>query len=265
MSKGGKTETVTTAPDPQTQQRNDWLWKTGQAIATDQPGMPQYNGQRVAGIDPRTDVAYTGFNQMANLGMGGMNALAGDPQATAQLMNPHQQQVINALGGEYDRARSQAALGANDAATQAGAFGGDRHALMVGERQGALDRQQMGDTANLLHQGFNDAMGRAGQLANFGMGGLDRSFNAGDYNRQVAQQNLDVKYGDHVQSRDWRLRNLGIMQSLAQGMPTGQTQSTPQSRNAMGGIIGGAAAGGSIGGPLGAGIGAGFGLLGGLF
>jgi hypothetical protein len=266
VSKPSGNQVVTNKPDEDTLNRNRTIWERAQEVGS-QP-WADYNAPRVAGADPSMQGVGDQFQQGMQAGQTGMGALAGNQQDIASLMNPYQQNVIGALGTEYDRARNQAALGSNDAATQAGAFGGDRHALMVGERQGALDRSQMSDTANLLHGGFNDAMGRAGQLANLGMGAADRQFGLGDYNRQIAQQGMDVNYGNFQQQRDWGLRNLDILRGTNQGFQTGSTQSQPLHRNVGAGFIGGAATGAGVGGafgPLGAGIGAGIGGIASLF
>jgi hypothetical protein len=265
MSKGAGKQTVTNKLDPQTAAMQGEVFRRAREAST-QP-LTQYGGQEVAGVDPRTRSAADQYSQGMNLGMGGLSALAGDQGAIANLMNPYQQNVLGALGSEYDRARGQASLGANDDATRGGAFGGDRHALLTGERMGALDRQQMGDTANLLYGGFNDAMGRAGQLANFGMQYGDRSFQAGDYFRNQQQQQYDNSRNNFNEARDWNVRNLDILKGGMTGMPYGTQTSQPLTRNAGAGLLGGAATGAQIGSVIpgvGTAIGAGVGGLLGL-
>ena len=211
MSKPSGAQTTTTTVDPETAERQRQTYAAAQA-------------------------AYNNYGNLSGaaspLAMQGLQALGGNQQAINGLMNPYQQNVINQLGQQYDRARTQAALGANDEATRAGAFGGDRQALLIGERQGALDRAQMGDTANLLYQGYGDMLNRANGLVNLGLG--------------IDQNRLNFLNG-------------------AMGGPYGQTQSTPTRTNLLGAAAGGAATGGAIGGPIGAGIGAGVGFLGSLF
>lgn len=266
MSKGGKSQTVTQKLDPETQRMQREVFDRAREVSQ-QPYTP-YGHQTVATVDPNTTQALDRFQRGANLGFGGLDALAGDPNAIARLMNPYHSQVVGALGQHYDRMRNQAALGANDDATRAGAFGGDRHALLVGERQGALDRQQGADTANLLYGGYNDAMGRAGQLANLGFGASDRLFQGGDYLRNVDQQGLDDRYRRHLEERDWGVRGLDILKSGMAGTPYGMSTNTPLHRNWGAGVLGGAATGAQIGSlvpgigtAVGAGLGGLFGLL----
>lgn len=241
MSKPSGNQVTTTKIDPAQEARNKEV-------------ADRFRGVSNQEYSPTTPGADQGAQTAAGLAQSGMSALGGDQEAFGRFFNPYQQNVMDALGSQYDRMRSQASLGANDAATQAGAFGGDRHALMVGERQGELDRGQMSDTAKLLYGGYNDAMGRAGQAVNLGMG-------AGGYYSDILKE-----------KRDWDLRNAQVLQSGLTGLPYGQSTSTPQSKNVAGSALGGAATGAAIGSAvpgigtaIGAGVGGGIGLFGSLF
>ena len=260
MSKPSGNQTVTNKLDPLMQRQLSQYFGAANDVYANTNYTP-YTGQRVAGADAATDAAGRTFGQAAGLAA----VLGGDQNAIQQAMNPYQRNVIDALGGQYDRLRSQAALGANDAATQAGAFGGDRHALLVGERQGALDRQQAQDTSNLLYQGYNDVQNRAAQNVGIGLGAAGQQFAAGDYNRNINQQGLDAQYQEFLNKQNFPISKLGILQGTVNGVPYGSSQQQPLRTNLLGSAAGGAATGGAIGGPLGAGIGAGVGLLGGLF
>lgn len=266
MSKGAGKQTVTQKLDPQTAAMQAEVFRRAQAAAN-QPYTP-YQGQTVAGVSDLSSDAAKQFEAGSMLTGLGASALAGNPDAFSRFMNPYQRNVIDALGQSYDRQRGQAALDANDAATRAGAFGGDRHALLVGERQGALDRAQMQDTANLLYGGFNDANQRALQAANFGLGSSQQAFNAGDYFRDIQQQYLTDQQNRFNEARDWDIRNLDILKGALTGTPYGQTQETPLYKNVGAGILGGAATGAQIGSAIpgvGTALGAGIGGLIGLF
>jgi hypothetical protein len=138
------------------------------------------------------------FNDYASTGRTGARALGGDQASINQLMNPYQQQVLDAVSADYDRQRARASVEASDAATKAGAFGGSRHGVMEGTRLGELDHSQLGTMAGLRAQGFEDTMARAGQAANlgFGAGEMDlqgRQLGQGERGmgldaRQLAQQ-----------------------------------------------------------------------------
>ncbi len=221
---GGGKQTTTQSLDPQTQKylqetQNKYREAAGQAYTPTVPGASGFMNQ--------------GFGLMGQ----GAAALGGDPSAIAKYMNPYQQNVIDQLGHGYDRQREKAALGSNDAATVAGAYGGDRNALVTGERQGALDAQQMSDTAGLLQSGYNGAMDRAGQSVNLGMG------QGNNFQPYMQEQ------------RDWSLRNAGVMKEGISGMPYGTSTSTPTKGGGLFGKIlgGGLTLGGMLlGGPMGA-------------
>lgn len=78
-------------------------------------------------------------------------------------MNPYISNVIDATRGEFDHLRAGASMGAGQQATQAGAYGGSRHAVMEGARLGELDRAQASQIAGLHQQGYQNAQQWAGQ------------------------------------------------------------------------------------------------------
>lgn len=280
-----------------------------------------------SGLDPNQKFTNFNTNPYEQAGQTGLSALTGNQAATDQLMNPYIKNVVDAMSGQYDRLRDKSVMDVNDIATKGGAFGGDRQALLQGERLGAIDQAQASDISNLLHSGFNDAMGRASSAANLGLGSgqldlgqgqlganyrlgvgdqslrgqelganwdqaldarglqaqgmnadyqLGRSgqqlsalgaagqaaagglaasqgvFGAGDYNRQIQQQQYDDAQRRFNEQRDWGLRGLNIMSGSMSGQPYGQTSSTPLTKNVGAGILGGAATGAKIGGPWGA-------------
>lgn len=208
MGKGGGTQTVKQQLDPETAARTREVFDRFRD-ASNQPYQPT-----VFGAGDR-------LNGSTGLIDRSLAALGGDPNAVAGLMNPYQQQVIGALGQQYDRQRQQAALDVNDAATRAGAFGGDRQALLTGERQGALDRAQMQDTANLLYQGYGNAINQAAQGANLGLGASQF------YNGLTQEQ------------RDWALRNAQVLKEGLTGLPYGTQTVTPTQGGGLLGTLGG--------------------------
>lgn len=258
--KGGGSQTVTQKLDPQTEAMQRDVYNRARQASTQK--YTPYGGQTVAGASPLMTSAAQQYQQLGGLaGLGGA-AMAGDQEAFSKFMNPYQQNVVDAVGQQYDQLRSQAHLGANDAATRAGAFGGSRHAVMEGAQLGQLDQGQAQTTAGILQSGFNDAQQRALQAANFGMGALGQQAQMGDYFRNIQQQYLTDQQGRFNEARDWDVRNLGILQSGLSGTPYGQSQSQPYSQNRLAGAAGGALTGFQVGGPVGGIIGGGLGLLG---
>jgi hypothetical protein len=140
-------------------------------------------GAGASGPSPLVGGATDYYKQMMAGGNMGMGAMSGDPNATAALMNPYQQQVINATNQQWDQNDQHTMNAVNDRATQAGAFGGSRQGVATGTAlaQNNMNRNQA--VSGLLYGGFNDTMGRAqnmaqmgaygaGQNANLGMGGV---------------------------------------------------------------------------------------------
>ena len=133
MSKGGRTQTVTTAPDPKSQGFVDQM--RGMATSAAGTAMAPPPGGWFAG--PLTG------------------------QDISAAMDPYLQQVIGGVRGEFDHLRGQANVGANQDATMAGAFGGSRHGIMQGTRLGELDRAQTSQIGGLLSQGYGQAINLA--------------------------------------------------------------------------------------------------------
>lgn len=158
---------------------------TGPAGAT--PPMPQLP----QGI---TD-AQNQFQQYAQGGNLGFSALTGNAGAAQSFLNPY----LSQMNPFFAQQRALAVQGANDQATQMGAFGGDRSGIAAAQAGNLADQSQAG----FNYQAFNDAMQRAGFAANLG-------------------------YGAQAQSaflpQQWASGNLGLLQ---QGLgPYGQTQTT---------------------------------------
>lgn len=226
MAKGHKT-TETHAADGAT---------TGMQNATYDAAKRAAAGYSTAGPDQNTLAAMGLFGDMAGYGKTGGAALAGDQGAIDSLMNPYLSQVLGGVNAQYGQDAQMLRKNTNDAATQAGAFGGDRAALEQGAQQGALSlghQQQVGD---ILHGGYNEMLQRAAGLANLGLGAGQAQFQGGDYLRNIQQQQNNP--------------DLARQQILASGMQGGNagnyTNSTYTKTSAAQNILGGAATLGGI-------------------
>lgn len=245
MGKGGGSQTVTSVPDAGTQ---DYVRQMRQ-LALGYVGFPGQGdpnagggqayggggglfgavGNRLAspGLTPMTppplppgiQQAIGQYGQYANAGQQGLAALTGDAGAQAQFLNPYR----NAMDPFFAQQRQQAVEGANQQATLAGAFGGDRSQIGAAVAGNQADQTQAG----FNYQGFLEAMQRAQAASQMGFGAIG----AGAFLPQQYQSG-----------------QLGLLQQ-ALG-PYGQTQTQPLYRNAGAGAIGGALAGAPLG-PLG--------------
>jgi hypothetical protein len=177
VSKGGS-QTQTTKLSPQEQQQLQAMWQTANATA---------NGQ-LPGVNGTTREAQNFFEGLlpgANLGMGALSGNAGD---LAKLMDPYQQQVIDAQRQQFANSNAQIANQVNSNATAQGAFGGDRAAVAQGAALGQAQTGENSTIANLLSGGYSQAMQQAQQLANLGFGAGQNLSNLGQYETSVAQQ-----------------------------------------------------------------------------
>jgi hypothetical protein len=200
MSKSGggsvqkETQNSQTGVDPTTMAWMKQMWDAAQAA-----------GQ--AGPSGLTTGAADYNSGLMGAGQKGLAALSGDKGALQGLMDPYQGQVIDAANAQWDRTNQQTTMGANDAATRAGAFGGARHGIMEGTALAANNMNRNSQIGGLLSSGFENAMGRAGGLA--GMG-----FNA-------AGANANLGMGGVGSPQQW------MLQMLKQGYngPSGTTSS----------------------------------------
>lgn len=226
-------------PRQQGQSLHDWMQQTSQFQANgggQQPMAPQ--GSTIQGVMGRMQQA-GGPGQGESFFTGPHTQTPGE--MAEAFMNPYQEQVIGGIRGEFDHLRDQALMGTNQQATQAGAFGGSRAAVMAGARMGELDRAQTSQIGNFLHGGYQNAM-------NQGVGFAEMQ-------RQLQQQQQMEPL--------WRQQQAMNMMNLGMG-PHGYSMSQQGGgSNAMGSAIGGATVGSAFGVP-GAAIGGGLGLLGGL-
>lgn len=216
MAGGGKkqTQTVRTRPDEQTAQylegTRDVLWRGANDIRSQ--GAVDYGGQSYfTGPQSRT-VA----------------------EQIKPFMDPYQDQVVQGIRNEYDFLRGQAGVNADQAATQAGAFGGSRHGVAEAQRMANLDRQQAGQVAGLLSRGFGQAV----------QAGIPYAENQRRLREQQLQENI---FRNQISA--------GLLLPGVQG--GGQVQTTTMPRGSvLGGIASGALSGfGATGNPWGALIG----------
>lgn len=193
---------TSTSLDPQTQQYLDFARSRAMAAARQGPSA-QFSG------------ALNNYGSMADLGMVGANAMAGDQSAIARMMNPY----ASTMDPIWDQMRQRSMGAVNDAATQGHAFGGARHGVAEGVALGDVGNAQ----ATQRYGEFNSAMGRAGQLADLGM---------------TANQNMS--------GMDWDARNQGLLMG-AMG-PYGTSTTTTGGGNILGGAVGGAMTGAGLAG-----------------
>jgi hypothetical protein len=196
------------------------LAKTKALTDIDQNPYQQYGGERIAGFQPMQEQA---FKSMSGLDAG-PDAFA---KGISSYMSPYMQNVVDIQKREAGRQSDIAGTQQQAQATQAGAFGGGRDAIMRAERERNLG-QQMGDiqakgsqaayeqAANQFRQGITQQSGLAqmqGQM--------------GQQQQQQAQRPLDVAYQDFQNQQNYPYKQLGFMSDMVNKLPLGQ-KSTSQ-------------------------------------
>jgi len=180
------------------------------------------------GLPPGIQSAVDQYGQYAKGGNLGFSALTGDASAQQQFMSPY----LSQMNPFFAQQRQQAIEQANQQATLAGAFGGDRSQIGAAVAGSQADQTQAG----FNYQAFQDAMQRAGAAANLGFGAIG----AGAF---LPQQ--------------WQSGQLNLLnQALG---PYGQTQTQQLHRDPFSQILGLGATGAGLflGGPAGAAAGSG--------
>lgn len=125
---------------------------------------------------PGDDSLRRGFVDNINYAMGS------DPlQGLDQFLNPYQSNVIDATNADFERQRKVAGNAADAEATAAGAFGGDRAAVLKANNQANIDQSQASTIAGLRSGGYNNAVQQllaskayAGQMGMQGLFGMNQ-------------------------------------------------------------------------------------------
>lgn len=239
------------------------------------PFSPLQKQAQAGAANLQTPGQFAPASQMAGLsGLGSMTAgaqyaqQATNPNAVGAYMNPYLQQSLapqlQLLNQEYGIKQAQQ----QGAATQAGAFGGSREALMGGLNSQAQSlaqqkmisegynqafnqaqqAQQFG--ANLGLQGYGQGIQAAGQLGQLGTQqlaadtsvlGTQAQFGAQQQAQQ--QQAIDQAVLNYQNAQQYPYMQLGFMSNLLRGTPINNTTATqymaqPSAMQQIGGALG---------------------------
>lgn len=269
MSSGGQTSTVqqSNTLDPFVKEALTQNIQAARQVS--QIPYQAYSGPRVAGFRPMEQQAFdvaqqaatnqVGAAQLAQATEAAQRAAGYSPAQFQQdvqgFMNPYQSQVIDTTMARLAKARAE-----RDAATKAQlaaskAFGNERRGVYEAQLASEQDLNTAQTLANLYSQGYGQAAGFAqglpGQqlagaaaLAGYGNQALQQQQAysgmlqaAGQAQRQMAQQNLDVAYQDFLAQRGYPVEQLKILQSGLVGLPN-LTSSTTSSTQPGQGFLG---------------------------
>jgi len=261
----GLTSTPTTAvvntPTPELQPYVQNVLQKGNALVN--TPMPAYTGQLTAGPSSIQNQAWQGLSNLtlpSTLTQSGQNLqdiqqkaqnVSFDPSQIGQYMNPYLQQSLSPQLEEARRQSQITQLGNQAKATQAGAFGGGRSAIMEAETQRNLGT----NLANITGQGYktaydeamkaaqygtdvglrglqqattaNQAAGNIGaQEAQYGLQNLQALGTAGNVQQGQNQAALNAQYNEYLRQLKYPQDILKFQQGLLQNMPGGSQQLT---------------------------------------
>ena len=248
-------------------------------------------GKAIAGFQPMQEQAQRGIAGMqlpgeygraaqgaAIAGMGGMDVAGqantqGFQNQVGGYMNPYMQQVLSPQLDELRRQFGITGQQQSSQATQAGAYGGSRDAIMAAENNrnlGMAQNQAIGQAydrsfgaaqqqynQNLQNQlaGYGMMGQSAGQLASIGnqmLTGQQGIYNmqnaAGAQQQALEQQKINQAMTDYANAQQYPLMQLGTMSNMLRGLPM-QASTTNQYAAAPSALtqgIGAAGAGASL-------------------
>jgi hypothetical protein len=224
---GGGQPANTTSAQTQTQDLPDWakpyaqdVLSKGKAVTdVSQNPYQAYGGERVAGFSDLQKQSQTGAGNI-------QTGPQGFQQDVGGYMNPYMNQILAPRLAEANRQYDISGMQANTQATQAGAFGGGRQALMQAENE----RNRNMGLSQIYGQGLDTAFSNAQNQYNQGFGqniqaiGLQNQMGA--QQQAQTQKGLDVAQQDFLTQKNYPYQQLSYMANLVRGTPMGMnTQS----------------------------------------
>lgn len=191
----------------------------------------QYTGERQAQFSPLQKQSFTTAGQQ---GFGTYTpalksfTTAGVPQS---FMSPYMQNVVERQQADAQRQADIATTQRNSLATQQGAFGGSRQAVMDAEAARNLALQKGDIQAQGLQSAFQQAQGQfntENQLqeqarqfgSGFGLQALNLQNQFGAQQQQQANTILANSYQDWLDKQNYPFKNLAFMSDVVRGAPT---------------------------------------------
>ena len=179
-----------------------------------------YDQPRIAGFSPMQEQAQTAASNMS----AGPEAFQ---QNMSSYMSPYMQNVVDVQKNEAARQSGIMGTQQQAQATQAGAFGGSRDAIMRSERERNLGQQMNQIQAQGSQAAYDSAANqfRQGVTQDVAINQLQNQY--GGQQQQLAQQGLNTNYQDFLNQQNYPYKQIGFMSDLVRGLPLGQ-QSTAQ-------------------------------------
>tara|TARA_R100001509_G_scaffold92633_1_gene53553 strand:- start:2243 stop:3151 length:909 start_codon:yes stop_codon:yes gene_type:complete len=142
------------------------------------------------------------YNQASMAQMGALSTYSNPAAAAANMMNPYNQQVVDATLRDVGNASQMAMNNLDAQAQQAGAFGGSRHGIAMAELGKGFNQQALDQVSRLRQQGYNQSMNDAFRAAQGLQSAGQQSFGYGQ-----AIQNQQMQQGSMQQALMQQLIN----------------------------------------------------------
>lgn len=232
------------------QSYQDWAKKyglSGDQVAAFNP-LQQQSFQQAEGLGG----AGANYSQAALQGLQSLSGQRFGQEQAQQYMSPYIQSVIEQQQRDAQRQADIAGTQQQAQATQAGAFGGSRDAIMRAERERNLALQKgdimatgMQNAFNAAQQQYNadQAKGLQGYslLGQQGQAALGLQNQLGAQQQQQAQNLINVGQQNYAAEQNYPFKNLGFMSDIIRGAPLTQTgssvyQAAPSMLNQVAGL-----------------------------
>lgn len=165
-----------------------------------------YSGPRTAGF---SDLQKQTFAQAGPQGY---------QKTVGQYMSPYINDVLNQQVAASNRGYDITAAQEQAKATQAGAFGGGRQAVMAAENERARNSANQAIVAKGLQDAFQGATSQYNT-------GLQQLSTLGGQQQAQQQKEYDVGYQEYLNRQNQPYRQLSYMADLVRGTPVGQASS----------------------------------------
>lgn len=273
---GSTTNTQQTTTTPPASVLNAYQGLINQATQVAQQPLQQYQGPVIAGFNPTQQTAFSEVNQAQGAALPYLNAAqtylgAGatpvmnsvqsfSPPSLAQYQDPYTQQVTQATENLFNQQNAQQFNQANASAAAAGAFGGDRQAVLEAQMAQQQQLAEAPTLANIQNQGFTGAeqelntqqnlqlqgasasdwlaQNAAGLESGLGttaqnslLSGANAELGAGNQEQSLQQQELNVPLAEFQQQQAYPFQVTNYLAGLVEGAGPGEggtaTTTTP--------------------------------------
>lgn len=163
-----------------------------------------YTGPRTAGFSDLQKQSFAGAGPQ------------GYQNTVGQYMSPYINDVLNQQIAASNRGYDITAANEQAKATQAGAFGGGRQAVMAAENERARNSANQAIVAKGLQEAFQGATNQYNT-------GLQQMSTLGGQQQAQQQKEYDIGYQEFLNKQNQPYRQLSYMSDLLRGTPTGQS------------------------------------------